>query len=144
MQIEIDFLFSGSIKSLNGIKQLEIWTDGKGFGHGWYADYVAVTDNKTKQQACFVIGQYLNKHYGGVADHHLLLDKQSDDVPCREKVRITDEDMDTVQTRQMTAIKAANTLENDLASAIPYKRTYHVDTKTGKRFSSWKCVVVVR
>ncbi len=110
---------------MNGIKQLEIWTDGKGFGHGWYADYAAVTDNKTGEEACFLIGQYLNKEYGGIVDNHLLLDKQIDDIPCREKHRRKEDDIDTIQTRQMKAIRP------DSSPAIPYKRTYHVDVKTG-------------
>jgi hypothetical protein len=118
-------LFIGSIKSLNGIKQLEIWTDGKGFSHGWYADYVAVIDNKTGEEACFLIDQYLNKEYGGIEDNHLLLDKQIDDIPCREKYRRKDDDIDTIQTQQIKAFK------QDSSLAIPYKRTYHVDVKTG-------------
>ena len=116
---------------MNGIKQLEAWTDGKGFGHGWYADYIAVTDNKTGEEACFLIGQYLNKEYGGVEDNHLLLDKQIDDIPCREKHRRKEDDVDTIQTRQMKAIRPDKTFKQDSSPAVPYKRTYHVDVKTG-------------
>ncbi len=123
----------GSIKSLNGIKQLEIWTDGKGFGHGWYANYVAVIDNKTGEEACFLIDQYLNKENGGITDNHLLLDKQTDKISCREKYRKKEDDIDTIQTRQMKAIRPITDLKQESSSvAIPYKRTYHVDTKTGK------------
>jgi hypothetical protein len=117
---------------LNGINQLEIWTDGKGFGPGWYADYIAVIDNKTGEETCFLIGQYLNKEYGGTTDNHLLLDKQTDDIPCREKYRRKEDDIDTIQTRQMEAIRTTNDFKQEFSPAIPYKRTYHVDTKTGK------------
>lgn len=114
------------------MKQLEVWTDGKGFGHGWFADYISVTDNKTSEEACFLIGQYLNKDYGGVADNHLILDKQTDDIPCREKYRRKEDDIDTIQTRQMKAIKPNRTFTKESSSSvITYKRTYHVDTKTG-------------
>jgi hypothetical protein len=124
------YVLIGSTKSLNGIKQLEIWTDGKGFGHGWYADYVLVTDNKTGEEACFLIGDYLNKENGGVADDHLLLDKQPGNISCREKRRKKDDDIDTVQTRQMKAFRP----RTSSSSAVLYKRTYHVDTKTGKYY----------
>jgi len=116
---------------LNGINQLEIWTDGKGFGQGWYADYIAVIDNKTGEETCFLIGQYLNKEYGGTTDNHLLLDKQTDDIPCREKYRRKEDDIDTIQTRQMEAIRPTNDFKQESSPAITYKRTYHVDTKTG-------------
>lgn len=132
-----DILSIGSTKSLNGIKQLEVWTDGKGFGNGWYADYITVTDNKTNEEACFLIGQYLNKEYGGIVDNHLVLDKQSDDIPCREKYRRKEDDIDTIQTRQMKAIKLNKDLIGESSSSvIPYKRTYHVDTKTGQFYDN--------
>ena len=117
---------------MNGIKQLEIWTDGKGFGHGWYADYIAVTDNKTNEEACFLIDQYLNKEYGGVDDNHLLLDKQLDDIPCREKIQYKEDDMDTVQTQQIMAVRPNEIEKENSSAAIPFKRTYHVETKTGE------------
>lgn len=123
----------GSTKSLNGIKQLEIWTDGKGLGHGWFADHVLVRDNKTDEEACFLIGQYLNKEYGGVTDNHLILDRQMDDVPCRKKLRKLEDDLDTIQTRQMSAVKMSRESQEELASTAPFRRTYHVDTKTGEK-----------
>ncbi len=91
-----------------------------------------VTNNNTGEEACFSIDQYLNKDYGGVADNHLLLDKQIDSITCREKHRKNDDDIDTIQTRQMKAIRPMTTLTQESSPAIPYKRAYHVDTKTGK------------
>ncbi len=122
----------GSTKQLNGIKQLEIWTDGKGLGHGWYADYIIVTDNKTGEETCFLIGEYLNKENGGVVDNHLLLDKQTSSISCREKHQENEDDIDTIQTRQMKAIRPITTSSDHSSPAILYKRTFHVDTKTGK------------
>ncbi|CAF3508369.1 unnamed protein product [Rotaria sp. Silwood1] len=127
----IDEFDIGSTKRLNGINQLEIWTDGKSLGHGWYADYVIVTDNRTGEQACFPIGEYLNKENGGVAVNHLLLDKQTDNISCRERYQKQEDDMDTIRTRQMEAINSFITSSNDSSSAIVYKRTYHIDMKTG-------------
>lgn len=124
--------YIGSTKPLNGVEQLEIWTDGKGLGHGWYADYIIMTDNKTGEETCFVIGKYLNKENGGVADNHLLLNKQTSSTSCREKYREKEDDIDTIETRQMKAFGPITTSSDDSSLAIVYKRTYHVDTKTGK------------
>lgn len=122
----------GSVKRLNGVDQLEIWTDGTGFGHGWYADYVIITDNRTGEEACFLIREYLNKENGGVNDKHRVLKKQPGNVSCRESsVDNNDDDddeMDTVKTRRMKALKHST----DGSSAAPLdKRTYRVETKTG-------------
>ena len=108
---------------MNGIKQLEIWTDGKHHGSGWFADYILVKDNKTDEEACFSIGNFLNKENGGVADDHLVLDKETNGTSCRNK----ENDMDTVETRQIQAVQSTN----DSLSTTQYKKTYHVDTKTG-------------
>jgi hypothetical protein len=77
-----------------------------------------------------LIDEYLNKENGGVVDNHLLLDKQPGNVSCRERQHKKEDDIDTVQTRQMKAVKASV----DGSSFAPlYKRTYHVDTKTGRK-----------
>ena len=123
----------GSTKPLNGIEQLEIWTDGKGFGHGWFADYVVVKDNQTDDEACFLIAQYLNKNKGGVRDNHLLLNKQSDRVSCRQPHPSLDDETDTVQTRRMKAVGSLRATSDPSASKLRYRRTYHVRTKTAKR-----------
>ena len=122
----------GSVKRLNGLDQLEIWTDGTGFGHGWYADYVILTDNRTGEEACFLIREYLNKENGGVNDNHLVLKKQLGNVSCREQLVDNNDDdadeMDTVQTRRMKALKHST---DGSSAALPDKRTYRVETKTG-------------
>jgi hypothetical protein len=123
---------TGSVKRLNGIGQLEIWTDGTGFGHGWYADYVIITDNRTGEEACFLIREYLNKENGGVNDNHLILKKQPGDVSCRERSADNnddDDEIDTVQTRRMKALKQRSSVGSSVA--VPDKRTYLVETKTG-------------
>lgn len=122
---------SGTMQRLNGIQQLEIWTDGKGLGHGWYADYVIVTDNKTGEEACFLINEYLNKENGGVAADHLILDKQPGNVSCRAKHSAKDDDLDTIKTRRMQAVKSSRDSPETSLSTVRYKRTYHVDTRTG-------------
>ncbi|CAF1350708.1 unnamed protein product, partial [Adineta steineri] len=121
----------GSIKQLNGIKQLEIWTNEKGLGHGWYADYIIVTDNKTNEEACFLIDAFLNKKNGGVIGNHLILNKETNSISCREKYQEKEDDIDTIQTRQMKAIRPVT----DSSSMILYKRTYNVNTKTGHKGS---------
>ena len=123
-------LLLGSTQPLHGIKQLEVWTDERGLGHGWYADYIAVKDNKTGEEACFLIGQYLNKENGGVADNHLLLDKEPTGASCRER---KDDDMDTIETRQMQAVQSVAASSYDSEVATQFRRTYHVDVKTGMR-----------
>ncbi|CAF3808973.1 unnamed protein product [Rotaria sordida] len=129
----IDEFDIGVTKLLNGINQLEIWTDGKGLGHGWYADYVIVTDNRTGEEACFLIGEYLNKENGGIAINHLILDKLTGNMSCRERHRKQEDDLDTIRTRQIEAIKSIISSSDDSSSTIVYKRTYHIDTKTGRK-----------
>ncbi|CAF4049780.1 unnamed protein product [Rotaria sp. Silwood2] len=129
----IDEFDIGSTKPLNGINQLEIWTDGKSFGHGWYADYIIVTDNKTGEEACFLIDEYLNKENGGVSVNHLLLDKQTGNISCRERHQKQEDDLDTIRTLQMEAIKSVIISSDHASSTIVYKRTYHIDTKTGPK-----------
>jgi hypothetical protein len=109
----------GSTRSLDGVDKLELWHDDTGIGNGWFADYVAVTDNKTSEEACFFIGQYLNKENGGIEDKHLILDKQSkDNRPCREHRFDGNE-----STVQETGI-----LGNPSSA---FKQTYRIETKTG-------------
>jgi hypothetical protein len=62
----------GSTRSLDGVDKLELWHDDTGIGNGWFADYVAVTDNKTSEEACFFIGQYLNKENGGINNRKII------------------------------------------------------------------------
>ncbi|CAF1098753.1 unnamed protein product, partial [Adineta ricciae] len=122
---QIDEFDIGSTKPLSAIQQLEIWTDGKHHGSGWFADYIRIKDNKTDKEACFSIKNFLNKENGGVANDHLILNKESNGILCREK----ENDMDTVETRQIQAVQSIN----DSVSTVQYRKTYHVDTKTGRR-----------
>ncbi|CAF4483957.1 unnamed protein product [Rotaria socialis] len=109
----------GSSQSLDGIDKLELWHDNTGTGHGWFTDYVAVVDNKTGEEACFFIGDYLNKKNGGVEEKHLILDKQAvDNRPCREH------NFDATES----TIQEAKVTENP---TTPFTQTYCVKTKTG-------------
>ncbi len=110
----------GSVQSLNGIDKLELWHDDTGMGRGWFVDYIAVTDNKTGEEACFFIGEYLNKENGGVEEKHLILDKQkTDNRPCREHRFDVNE----------TTIQQSLAKEN---RSSPFTQTYRVETKTGR------------
>jgi hypothetical protein len=109
----------GSIQSLDEIAKLELWHDDTGVGHGWFADYVAVIDNKTGEESCFFIGEYLNKENGGVEEKHIILDKQIvDNRPCREHQFDGNE----------------STIEDIVGTENPptaFKQTYRIETKTG-------------
>lgn len=123
---------------MNGVQQLEIWTDSSGLGHGWFADHVIVTDNKTGEESCFLIGEYLNKQNGGVTEKHLIVNKQLGNVSCREKRSRNDnddddDDLDTIETRRMKAVKSHRDSAENSTSTVVYKRTYHIDTKTGRK-----------
>jgi hypothetical protein len=109
----------GSIQSLDGIDKIELWHNDTGIGRGWFADYIAVTDNKTGEESCFFIGEYLNKENGGVEEKHLILDKQTvDNRPCRE--HRFDANESTIQ-------------ESIARGNIPstFTQTYRIQTKTG-------------
>jgi hypothetical protein len=89
-------------------------------GRGWFADYIAVTDNKTGEEACFFIGEYLNKENGGVEEKHLILDKQEiDNRPCRER------QFDVNETTMKQSLAKTN-------RSSPFTQTYRVETKTGR------------
>ena len=110
----------GSTQSLDEIDKLEVWHDGSGVGHGWLLDYIAVTDNRTGEEACFFVGEFLNEENGGVEEKHLTLNKQTvDNRPCREhqfdgnELTITETD--------------ANTHPPSV-----YQQTYRIETKTGR------------
>ncbi|CAF3469493.1 unnamed protein product, partial [Rotaria sp. Silwood2] len=81
--------------------------------------------------ACFLIDEYLNKENGGVSVNHLLLDKQTGNISCRERHQKQEDDLDTIRTLQMEAIKSVIISSDHASSTIVYKRTYHIDTKTG-------------
>ncbi len=107
------------MQSLDGIDKLEVWHDDTGLGRGWFADYISLTDNKTGEEACFFIGEYLNNENGGVEQKHLILDKQTgDNRPCREHQ--FDAKESTIQE---------SLIRGNLPS--PYKQTYRIETKTG-------------
>ena len=97
-----------------------MWHDGSGTGHGWLADYIAIRDNQTDEEACFFIGEYLNRENGGVKDKHLILNKQTvDNRPCRE--HRFDGDESTMQQTDMS---------EDLLAV--YKQSFRIEIKTGK------------
>ena len=122
--IPIDNDRLGSIQSLNGIEKLELWHDGTGYGHGWLVDYVAVTDNKTGEEACFFIGEYLNDENGGTDEKHLILNKQTvDNRPCREHQ--FDANESTIPSTETTGYPPSQ-----------YAQTYRVETKTGIEYHS--------
>ncbi len=110
----------GSVQSLDSIDKIELWHDDTGMGRGWFADYIAVTDHKTGEEACFFIGEYLNHENGGVEEKHLILDKQTvDHRPCREHQFDVNE----------------STIEESIARGgnipSPFNQTYRIETKTG-------------
>ena len=109
----------GSTQPLEEINKLEVWHDGAGLGHGWLLDYIAVTDNRTGEEACFFVGEFLNEENGGVEEKHLILNKQTvDNRPCREH-QFDGNELTITETE---------------ATAYPpsiYQQTYRVETKTG-------------
>ncbi|UJR34141.1 hypothetical protein I4U23_021548 [Adineta vaga] len=81
---KLDDFHVRSKQELNTIDKLELWTDGKGIGSGWYPEYVQITDQKTNEISCFIIEQYLNEKYGGVKNDHLIFNKQKDNRLCNQ------------------------------------------------------------
>ena len=121
---------------LNDIHQLEVWTDQSGIGNGWFADYIIVKNNQTDEEACFPVHEYLNIQNGGVKDNHLILEKEQSSISCRDRDQMNDEDdSDTVKTRPIKFTPTTRDSSNDSSTAVVFKRTYHVDTKTGNFFS---------
>jgi hypothetical protein len=115
----------GSSKQLNGIDQIELWTDGKGLGNGWFPKYVEVKDNKTGDIVCFLVNQYLNQKNGGIEGNPLRLKRLTGDRPCQELIE-ENNDNDTELEEPKTS---SNVKIPDLAST--YKSTFSVTTKTG-------------
>ena len=114
----------GSKKSLIGIDKLEVWHDGHGFGHDWFADYIAIIDNQTSEEACFLIAQYLNTDNGGVEEKHLFLNRQeTNGHSCR------DHGLELIESSA-----TENPTEN--VTQLEYRQTYRVATKTGEPSSS--------
>jgi hypothetical protein len=113
----------GSNRQLNGIDQIELWTDAKGLGSGWYPQYVEVTDNKTGDVACFPVNQYLNQKNGGVIGNPLRLKRIFGDRTCQE---LTEENNDNESEEQTTISKMRNP-----GLTSKYRNTYSVITKTG-------------
>jgi hypothetical protein len=109
----------GTSKQLNGIDQIELWTDGKGLSSGWFPEYVEVTDNTTGDVACFPVNQYLNQKNGGIEGIPLRLKKLTSDRSCQELVE------DESQQQSSSSNVKTSGLTNK------YKNTFSVITKTG-------------
>jgi len=113
----------GTSKQLNGIDQIELWTDEKGLGSGWFPKYVEVTDNKTGDIACFPVNQYLNQKNGGIEGNPLRLKRITGDRPCQELVEEShDNDNESEELNTSSNVKLPNL----------YKSTFSVITKTGR------------
>jgi hypothetical protein len=112
----------GTSKQLNGIDQIDLWTDEKGLSNGWFPKYVEVTDNKTGDIACFPVNQYLNQKYGGIEGNPLRLKRITGDRPCQELI---DEGHDN-ENESEEPITTSNVKLPGL-----YKSTFSVITKTG-------------
>ena len=116
----------GTSKQLDGIDQIELWTDGKGLGSGWFPKYVEVTDNKTGDVVCFPVNQYLNEKNGGIERNPLRLRRTTGDRPCQELVdERSENDYDSKQRKNT----APNMKTSD--SIDKYQSSYSVTTKTG-------------
>lgn len=115
----------GSREELDGIDEIELWTDGKGVGSGWFPKYLEVTDNKTNEVACFPVNQYLNKKYGGTEESPLKLKRlPAEDRPCQELVKeLEGQDSENEDT-------SINTKQSEAAHV--FQNTYSVVTKTGR------------
>jgi len=116
----------GTSKQLNGIDQIELWTDSKGLGSGWFSKYVEVTDNKTGDIACFPVNQYLNQKNGGIEGNPLRLKRTTGDRPCQELV---EERSDNENESEQQKNTASNMKMSD--SINKYKSSFSVITKTG-------------
>lgn len=117
---QTDVFDIGTSKQLNSIDQIELWTDGKGLGSGWFPEYIEVTDNRTGDVACFPINQYLNQKNGGIEGNPLRLKRTTDDRSCQELV----EDDESEEQNSSSNVKTS-----ELTSK--YKSTFSVTTKTG-------------
>ena len=115
----------GTNKALNGVDQIELWTDDKGLGSGWFPNYLQLTDNKTGEIACFPINQYLNEKNGGIEGNPLTLKKRIDDRPCQQLVDEPSPDDPSNDASTSSNVKNTEEMTNK------YKSTYSVITKTG-------------
>jgi len=115
----------GSREELDGIDEIELWTDGKGVGSGWFPKYLEVTDKKTNEVACFPVNQYLNKKYGGIEESPLKLKRlPAGDRPCQDLVKeLEGQDSDNEDT-------SINTKQSEATRV--FQNTYSVVTKTGR------------
>jgi len=115
----------GTSKQLNGIDQIELWTDEKGLSSGWFPKYVEVTDNKTGNIACFPVNQYLNQKNGGIEGNPLKLKRIPGDRSCQELIEENnDNDKESEEQNTSSTMKLS-----ELPST--YKTTFSVITKTG-------------
>ena len=109
---QIDIFDVGTNKSLTTIDQIELWTEGKGLNKEWFAEYIEVTDNQTRETICFRVDQYLNEKNGGTKENPLKLKRPTDNQSCEKD----DQDKQSVQQSLETS---------------PYQSTFSVLTKTG-------------
>ena len=119
----------GSSRLLNGIDQIELWTDGKGLGHGWFPDYIQVTDNKTGDVACFPIHQYLNQKQGGIVGKPLRLKRLADDRSCDEWIEENDGDKDDDDDDKETEDQIQSSGGKVDRPPTVFKNTFSVATK---------------
>ena len=110
----------GTNKPLTGIDQIELWTDAKNVGSGWYPQYIEIIDNKTGEMACFPVNQYLNEKNGGIESNPLRLKKRLDNRPC------ADETSDSPSTKDS---RSSDVKIPEITSK--YQSTFSVITKTG-------------
>ncbi len=113
----------GTNKELDGIEEIDLWTDGKGLGSGWFSKYVEVTDNKTGDVACFPVNQYLNQKNGGVEGNPMRLKRLTGDRSCQDLIEEGQENESDDQNPSSNA--------KILDSINKYKSTFSVITKTG-------------
>ena len=118
---QIDEFDVGTSQPLNGIDSIDLWTNDKGLGSGWFPEYLQLVENKTGDLACFSINQYLNEKNGGIETNPLHLTRAGDNQPCDDTNKaIKDDDSQTGSS------------DINVASPISdYKSTFSVIAKTG-------------
>ena len=107
----------GTSEPLTGIGSVDLWTDDKGLGSGWFPEYLQLIENKTGDVVCFPVNQYLNEKNGGTESNPLRLSRASNNQPCDQT-----NDQDT------------QTGASDINIASPmndYKNTFTVIATTG-------------
>lgn len=117
----IDEFDVGSSQPLNGIDSIDLWTNDKGLGSGWFPEYLQLVENKTGDLACFSINQYLNEKNGGIETNPLRLTRARDNQPCDDTNTAINDD-------------GSQTGSSDINVASPisdYKSTFSVIAKTG-------------